>query len=71
MGVTGRFVRWENPTVTDASTMSGQLITVTQTHTFDQFFPIGTTSVKYDFTDWAGNEASYSFAVIIAEGNVV
>ena len=66
--VTGRFVRWWDPLYTDASTTTGQQVTVTQTHAFDNFFPIGTTRVKYNFTDWAGNEASCSFKVIIQEG---
>ena len=66
--VTGRFVRWWDPVYTDESTITGQQITVTQTHTFDNFFPIGTTRVIYNFKDWAGNEASCSFKVIIQEG---
>ena len=70
VGVTGRFVRWRIPRVTDASTRTGEKIGNKSTHTFNDYFTIGTTPIKYTFIDWAGNEASCTFSVIIREGKL-
>lgn len=82
MGITGRFIRWEHPKATDASTMTGEQIKVTQSvynndrnhiatpepHISEYFFPIRFTFVKYLFEDWAGNEATCKVVVEIQEG---
>ena len=53
-------VIWIEPTATDNS---GMTPIVTQSHQPGDSFTIGTTQVRYTFTDVAGNEATCSFTV--------
>ncbi|XP_072051695.1 uncharacterized protein [Amphiura filiformis] len=60
----GRSVSYDEPTATDNS---GSAILVSRSHSPNQFFPTGTTTVTYIFRDPSGNEATYTFDVIVAE----
>ncbi len=61
LGETSTSVTWIEPTATDDS---GVAPTVFRTHTPGQQFLVGTTEVRYIFTDTTGNEATCSFSVI-------
>lgn len=58
---TGASVSWTAPTATDESGS----VSSTSDYTPGAFFPIGTTTVTYTFTDPAGNEARCLFNVIV------
>ena len=81
-GVTGLFVRWEHPRVTDASIITGENVNVTQlvvinfeelksnTHISEYFFPVGWHLVKYSMEDWAGNRNWCYIDVFIRSGKI-
>ncbi|XP_072050778.1 uncharacterized protein [Amphiura filiformis] len=67
-GITGKFLIWEEPTVSDYSSRSGEkVILVSQSHTSGQLFPLGYTGVTYEYSDWAGNIAMCEFGVYLLQ----
>ncbi|XP_071489593.1 uncharacterized protein [Diadema antillarum] len=64
-GSAGVAVTWTVPTATDNS---GSVSSASTANPGD-FFPVGTTTVSYTFTDGSGNSAVCSFAVTVS-GNV-
>ncbi|XP_072051694.1 uncharacterized protein [Amphiura filiformis] len=64
LGTGGRTVTWPDLTANDNS---GVATLVSSTHTNGQFFPTGTTTVTYTFTDPTGNRATYDFNVNVIE----
>ena len=68
-GITGRFIDWVEPTVSDLSMQSDSVIELKrQSHDLNSFFPLGTTVVSYGYEDWAGNKASCRFNVTLIQG---
>ena len=79
VGVSGAFVRWEEPTYTDASTKTGETVRVEHKykvlwkshqqpiHLSELFFPVGLYMIRYSFTDWNDNKATCSFYVLIGK----
>ncbi|XP_041472953.1 hyalin isoform X45 [Lytechinus variegatus] len=65
-GASGASVSWTAPTATD---VSGP-VTSTSNYSPGAFFPVGTTTVTYTFTDQVGNEARCVFNVIVTGTNV-
>ncbi|MBN2777226.1 MAG: HYR domain-containing protein [Bacteroidales bacterium] len=59
-------VTWTEPTATDNCTSSGN-ITWTKSHLPGATFPVGVTTVTYEAEDEAGNTASCSFNVTVAD----
>jgi gliding motility-associated-like protein len=59
----GNTATWAAPTATDNC---GTVIT-SSTHNPGDFFPVGTTTVTYTFTDAASNNATCSFNVIVID----
>src|SRR5690606_37484734 len=57
-GICGAAVTWSAPTVTDACN-----VTLTESHSAGDVFPIGTTTVTYTATDDNGNISTCSFTV--------
>ena len=60
LGTTSTIVSWTEPTATDNS---GVTPAVTRSHQPGESFPIGTTIVRYTFTDQAGNSEFCSFDI--------
>jgi len=66
---------WSAPAVED----NCGAVDLTVSHTQDDFFPIGTTTVTYTATDEAGNTATYDFDIVVnfvvnptgCEGNLI
>ena len=58
----GTNVIWTEPTATDNS---GSVTLTARSHFPGQFFPVGSTTVTYTFSDGSGNIASTSFNVIV------
>lgn len=61
-GVCGAVVTWNAPTVTDACN-----VTLTESHSIGDVFPIGTTTVTYTATDDNGNVSTCSFTVTVTD----
>ena len=61
-GEAGAIVSWTEPTVSDDS---GTVTLTSRTRSPNTFFPAGTTSVTYTYSDPSGNTASMTFNVII------
>jgi HYR domain/Secretion system C-terminal sorting domain len=61
-GKCGAIATWSNPVVTDNCGYS-----TSSTHASGDFFPVGTTTVTYTFTDEAGNSATCSFSVKVSD----
>ena len=55
-------VRWIEPTAADNS---GLTVTRTRSHIPGSTFPVGETTVIYQFTDFFGNSAICTFKVIV------
>ncbi|XP_072018428.1 uncharacterized protein [Amphiura filiformis] len=67
-GVTRVIGTWASPTATDDS---GVEPTRTSTHISGASFPIGTTLVRYVFSDAAGNSAICAFDVTVRQAGIV
>ena len=65
-GLSGITVSWTEPSATDNS---GTATLTSRSHAPGSFFPLGTTTVTYTYTDPSGNQATTSFDVIVTEGN--
>lgn len=59
----GSTVTWVAPTATD----NCGSVTVTSTHNSGDFFPVGTTTVSYTFTDANNNSSICSFTVTVTD----
>lgn len=64
-GLPGRNVQWTEPTASD---LSGVALLTDRSHAPNSFFPVGTTTVTYTFTDSSNNAAVCSFMVVVIEG---
>ena len=64
LNAAGTRVSWTEPTAMDDS---GHVTLKSRSHDSGSFFPIGTTTVTYVFTDDSENEASMSFRVVVKE----
>ena len=65
-GTLGGQVTWPEPTATDDSGVSPF---VSRSHTPMSLFTVGTTNVRYTFSDQAGNVAVCSFDVVVVGKN--
>ena len=67
MGSVGTMVTWQEPRTED---LSGRVTVLVQTHAPGSYFPVGTTSVSYVYTDNSNNIASCVFSVIGSSGEI-
>lgn len=65
VGATSGQASWVEPTATDNSQATPA---VSRSHLPNSFFPVGTTSVTYTFTDGSGNADTCSFRVVVRAG---
>ena len=67
-GTTKRRIKWKEPIVTDSSTKTKQPIVKTASHQSTSYFPLGETTVFYNFTDWSGNIDGCSLRITLSQG---
>ena len=61
LGTSSMVVTWREPTATDDSGIEPSVV---MSHRSGDSFPIGMTTVSYEFSDRSGNKATCSFSII-------